>query len=380
MGNLDINPTPERAMLDKLTTALAGLMEIEAVTLLEVGEHPLVKFSGQLLGDDQDTIFEQLCARLAALGYTPVLYEEGGVHILQAVPGVVDAPQNRPWINGLLFIATLISVLFIGALNEGADPLADLGDLVLGLPFAGTLLTILTSHELSHYFVGLRYGSPVSLPYFIPLPLSIFGTMGALIVQRGPMRSRKALFDIGAAGPLGGLILALPFLVIGLSLSQVQPLPTSESFYVEGNSLLYFMVKYFIFGQPLPAGGVDVMLHPMAFAAWAGLLVTALNLFPIGQFDGGHIAYAMWGQNAWKIGRLFLFLCFGWGIALLVLGNTAGGTWITWGMLASLMGARHPAPLNDITPLDAARRRIGWAMVLIFVLILVPIPLMVINP
>jgi membrane-associated protease RseP (regulator of RpoE activity) len=280
----------------------------------------------------------------------------------------------------VLFILTLLSVLFIGALNEGGNPLTNLGDLWIGLPFAGTLLSILTAHELSHYFVGRRYGSPVSLPYFIPLPLSIFGTMGALIVQRGPMRSRKALFDIGIAGPLGGLVLAIPLLIIGLLLSEVQPLPSNQSFVMEGNSLLYFLIKLLIFEQPLPANGLDVFLHPIAFAAWAGLLVTALNLFPIGQFDGGHITYAMWGRKAWTVARIFVMLSFLWGGLLLLQGNNAGGTWIIWGMLGSFMGARHPPPLNDLTTLDAKRTALGWLTVLLFLTILVPIPLRIIAP
>jgi membrane-associated protease RseP (regulator of RpoE activity) len=254
-----------------------------------------------------------------------------------------------------------------------------------GIPFAATLLSILTMHELSHYFVGIRYGSPLSLPYFIPLPfLSIFGTMGAVIVQKGPMRSRKALFDIGAAGPLGGLILAIPLLIVGLLLSEVDPPPTNlapgEQIYLEGNSVLYFLFKLVIFGQPLPSGGMDVLLHPIAFAAWGGLLVTALNLFPIGQLDGGHIAYAMWGRRAWKIARFFLIASLIWGVLLIIRGNPAGGTWLAWWALGSFMGAKHPAPLNDVTPLDRQRRQLGWLITVIFFLILVPIPLTVITP
>jgi membrane-associated protease RseP (regulator of RpoE activity) len=298
---------------------------------------------------------------------------------------------GRPWVNVVLFILTLISVLFLGALHENVDIIANPLQIWRGWPFALTIMGILTAHELSHYFVGRRYGSPTSLPYFIPLPLGILGTMGAVIVQRGPMKSRKALFDIGVAGPLGGLIVAIPLLFIGLALSYVgrpqtfmdlppgaEPILTQE-----GNSLLYLLAKLVVHGRvlPDPATGEDVWLSPpspggsIAFAAWAGLLVTALNLFPIGQFDGGHVAYAMWGRKAWTVARTFLVLIFGWGVVLTVLGNQAGISWLVWGGLGMLMGPKHPPPLNDLTPLDRKRKILGWVMVAIFILILTPVPL-----
>jgi membrane-associated protease RseP (regulator of RpoE activity) len=367
-------------MLKHLHYALHGLMEVESITVLQEGERPLVEFKGHLADFDPDTAFEEIYMRLEGLGYIPLLQKQDGYHILKAVPGVVDKRTGKPWVNAVLFLVTLISVLIIGAWNEGADLLNHPLTIWKGLPFAATLLGILTMHELSHYFVGIRYGSPLSLPYFIPLPfVSIFGTMGAVIVQKGPMRSRKALFDIGAAGPLGGLLLAIPLLVVGLLLSEVKSLANLPAGYMEGNSILYFLIKLIIFGQPLPSGGMDVLLHPMAFAAWGGLLVTALNLFPIGQLDGGHIAYAMWGRKAWKIARLFLILALIWGGFLVVSGNPAGYTWIAWWALGSFMGAKHPAPLNDVTPLDRKRKQLGWLITVIFLIILVPIPLTVIT-
>ncbi len=371
-------------MLEHLQHALRGLMEVDSVTVLQEGERPLVEFTGNLINFDPDTAFEEIYMRFEGLGYTPLLEKQDGYCVLKAVPGVVDKRTGKPWVNVVLFLVTLISVLIIGALNENADLLRHPLRIWKGIPFAATLLGILTMHELSHYFVGIRYGSPLSLPYFIPLPfLSIFGTMGAVIVQKGPMRSRRALFDIGAAGPLGGLILAIPLLVVGLLLSEVEPLPTNlapnQVVYMEGNSILYFLIKLVIFGQPLPSGGLDVVLHPIAFAAWGGLLVTALNLFPIGQLDGGHIAYAMWGHKAWKIARLFLILALLWGGYLLLRGNPAGGTWLAWWALGSFMGAKHPAPLNDVTPLDHKRKQLGWLITIIFLMILVPIPITVIT-
>lgn len=366
-------------------------MVVEEITVLDSKARPAVRFGGHLMAAAEDSVFETIVDRFAQLRYTPILSEEGDLQVLRAVPVVADDKTGKPWVNALLFVLTILSVLFLGAVREEVNVLANPLEIWRGWPFAVTILGILTAHELSHYFVGLRYGSPTSLPYFIPLPLSILGTMGAVIVQKGPMRSRKALFDIGIAGPLGGLVIAIPLLFIGLAFSRVgnprqfMDLPPNEPIPVmqEGNSLLYAGAKYLVHGKllPNPETGEDVWLSPpstggsVAFAAWAGLLVTALNLFPIGQFDGGHVAYALWGKTAWKLARVFVILIFGWGVLLTVLGNQAGITWLVWGGLSMLMGYRHPPPLNDITPLDRKRRVLGWVMVGIFILVVVPIPL-----
>ncbi len=375
----------------QLQTALIGLMVIEEITVLDSKARPAIRFGGRLVPGDENTIFATIVERFKRLGYTPLLSEEDEVHILRAVPVVADERTGKPWVNGLLFVLTTLSVLLLGALRENVDIFANPLDIWKGWPFAVTLLGILTAHELSHYFVGRRYGSPTSLPYFVPLPLSFLGTMGAVIVQKGPMRSRKALFDIGIAGPIGGLIVAIPLLFIGLALSYVgtphefmdlppgQPVPVIQ----EGNSLLYLAAKYVIHGRILPdmQTGEDIWLSPpspggsIGFAAWAGLLVTALNLFPVGQFDGGHVAYALWGRKAWTLARVFVGLILGWGLLLTFLGNQAGITWIVWGGLGMLMGPRHPPPLNDVTPLDKKRRILGWVIVGVFLLILTPLPL-----
>lgn len=360
-----------------------SVMAVESWRMGGKEEGAVVEFLGPLLMESE-AAFDWLEAALRPQGFLPLLRrtEREGVVRLVIVPYRPAARRARPWINALLFFLTLLSVLFVGALGEGADPSREgLAALKAGLPFALTLLGILSAHEFSHYFVGKRYGSPVSLPYFIPMPFSIFGTMGAVIVQREPMRNRKALFDIGIAGPLGGFLLALPLLVVGLLRSPVEPLPLAEPYYLEGNSLLYYALKWLIFGRPLPSGGMDVFLHPIAFAAWAALLVTALNLFPVGQLDGGHITYAMWGERAERIGRLFLHATLAWGVILLLLGNDAAWTWIIWWFLGHfILGPRHPAPLDDVTPLDPRRRLLGWMAVGLFVLIFVPLPLQLVVP
>ncbi len=384
-------PVPEMVLLTRLNEALAGVMRVEAYTLRTNDPRPEVQFVGRML-QDTEAGFALIEARFAELGYTPLLTEENGQTVLYAFPERVaeQAQPQRWWINAGLFVLTLLAVLLTGAMQENVDIFAHPAEIWRGWPFAAAMMGILTVHELSHYFVGRRYGSPLSLPYFIPLPvLSIFGTMGAVIVQRAPMRNRKALFDIGAAGPIGGLLIAVPLLFFGLAHSEVgRPeqfiyLPPDAALQQEGNSLLYLGAKWLIFGRILPdkATGEDVWLSPpskggaVAFAAWAGLLVTALNLFPIGQLDGGHIAYALWGRKAWRVAQAFIAGVFSWGAILWLLGNPAGTTWLVWGGLGALIGPRHPPPLDDLTPLDARRRWIGWALVGIFLLIVVPIPL-----
>jgi membrane-associated protease RseP (regulator of RpoE activity) len=259
--------------------------------------------------------------------------------------------------------------------------------------FAATLMGILLCHELGHYVVGRRRGIDVSLPYFIPVPPQLtLGTLGAVIRMRRPISDRNALFDVGAAGPVAGLVIAVPLLIVGLALSEVGPIKPGAA--IEGNSLLYAALKYAVFGRWLPAGGVDVELHPMAFAGWVGLLITMINLMPIGQLDGGHIARAALGQSHEKwSARLH--------VALPVVGLAIGGImlamalqagrdlvdslsyaqsglvpWLVWTVMLAWMrrraGEYHP-PVDE-APLDPRRRACAIAMLVIFLLIATPVP------
>jgi membrane-associated protease RseP (regulator of RpoE activity) len=259
--------------------------------------------------------------------------------------------------------------------------------------FAATLMGILTCHEFGHYIVGRRRGVDVSLPYFIPMPpVLTFGTLGAVIRMRRPIEERGALFDVGASGPIAGLVVAIPLLVIGLSLSHVAPLKPDDM--IEGNSILYALLKLAVFHRWLPSGGVDVQLHPMASAAWVGLLVTMINLMPIGQLDGGHIARAALGDahETWSarlhkalpvIGIVVGSVMF---VAALHAGKTVPGAlnyakdgvipWVVWTLLLGWMrrsaGEYHP-PVGE-TPLDPWRRRAAFAMLIVFISIATPVP------
>ncbi len=278
-----------------------------------------------------------------------------------------------------LFCMTVFTTLWAGAYQDhpnlfhpfrGAWELLTErpGELVNGIPFAATLLLILVTHELAHYVYSKRHRVPASLPLFIPgLPLLV-GTFGAIIRVRGQIVERKALFDIGISGPLAGFAVALIALVVGLHWSQVEVGISSASPFYVGRSILIDWCISLVLGD-LPRGA-SVNLHPIAEAAWFGLFVTCLNLIPIGQLDGGHVAYALWGGRQ----RTIAF----WVIpVLLVLGYLGWQGWWLWVFLSTLLGVGHP-PIPDLaSPLGLVRTWLGRATVLLFLLIFTPFPIVV---
>jgi membrane-associated protease RseP (regulator of RpoE activity) len=231
----------------------------------------------------------------------------------------------------------------------------------------------LGAHELGHYFAARYHKVPVTLPYFIPFPLPPIGTMGAFIQLKAPVKNRRALFDVGAAGPLAGLVFAIPILLYGLYISPVETLP-NVSYMLEGNSILYAAAKILVKGQFYPTATQDVFLSSYAWAGWVGLLVTGLNLFPVGQLDGGHVAYVLFGSKA----RYFFWPVI---IALATLGLLTGAlTWLLWMGLLFVFGRRHAEPLDSVTELDPKRKALAIFTLLLFFLVFVPIPLQVVNP
>jgi membrane-associated protease RseP (regulator of RpoE activity) len=292
----------------------------------------------------------------------------------------------------LLFLATCASVLWTGAgmANEWRSP-ETLAELAGGWVYALPLMSILTCHEFGHYIAARLHGVPASLPYFLPLPLvSPFGTLGAVIAMPERIRSRNALLDIGAAGPLAGMAVALPVIVLGLSLSDVEA--QSTGYYVqEGQSLLYWTLKFLVKGS-IPEGH-DVVLHPTATAGWVGLFVTMINLLPWGQLDGGHIAFALLGPAQNRIARAvrFAVLAFFLYNLLSFVGPVLAGrshmpldvaignslTWLVWFGLLSLLGRMmgHDHPPCESGELSPLRRRIAIGCLALFVLLFMPTPL-----
>jgi len=327
----------------------------------------MVRFRGHLLVEPE-TAMSVLSPRIEPYGYVPMIRTPEEITLVRLHPasgGTAAAPLWRGWpLNVALFLATLFTTLLVGAMMEGAQPLAEPTTLLLGVPFSASLLLILGFHELGHYLTARAYGVHVSLPYFVPLPLPPMGTMGAIIRMRSPIPNRKVLFDIGIAGPLLGLVLAVPVLVVGLALSPVKP--PSGVVLQEGNSLAYLFLKWLVKG-PIP-DGYDVILHPMALAGWLGFFVTALNLMPLSQLDGGHIAYAVLGRGYRKVVWLFL------GVLALLFLMTRWQGWLVWVVLPVALGLRHPPPLDDLTPLDAPRRVMAILALGLLVALITPLP------
>jgi membrane-associated protease RseP (regulator of RpoE activity) len=321
---------------------------------------------------DSETAFAQVDATLAPLDYHTVLTtNEKGQHVFLALKGRIR-PRPRPWWpNAVLLVLTLFSLLYAGAAHEAG--MHDETAIVLshGLPYALSMIFILGAHELGHYFAARHHHVNVTLPYFIPMPFGSFGTLGAFIQLREPMRNRKILFDVGVAGPLAGLIVALPILFIGLSTSKIEPLP-KELYMLEGDSLLYAGAKVAVFGQILPNGEEDVFINQLAKAGWTGLFITGLNLIPLGQLDGGHVLFTLVGRRAQR----FYWPILG-GFLLLSLFNQA---WLFWTLLLLLLGRLYAVPMDDVTPLDERRRWLGYLALFIFVLVFVPDPLRLIDP
>ena len=290
--------------------------------------------------------------------------------------------NNRIWLNILLFVVTVLSVFAVGITwsqsyiyaetfsGGGIDQLTvsalkDPRVLWLSVLYAAALMTILLGHELGHYLTCRRYGINATFPFFIPAPTMI-GTLGAFIRIKSPITRKNQLFDIGAAGPLTGFILALPALVYGLSLSKVLPSLPREETIVFGEPLLLKIIWALLF-RHVPEG-YDVFLHPLAFAGWVGVLVTSFNLFPVGQLDGGHIAYALFGRRAKTLSVIMLG-------AFFVLGVFFWVGWIVWALVILLLSLKHPKVYDESEKLSKSRRILGAAVVGIFILSFIPDPL-----
>lgn len=304
-------------------------------------------------------------------------------------------PRSRfPAANVALFLATLATTLWAGFTLSPLAPLGPTLGRVLegGLPFAGALVAILFTHEMGHYVLARRHRVDTTLPYFIPVPFGA-GTLGAVIRIRSALPSRKATLEIGAAGPIAGFLVAMPLLVWGLAHSEVHavasgvagtsvasPLDALRAWMdgrelfgpdtgvrVYGDSLVTWAAQRLVWGT-LPAGH-EVFVHPVGFAAWLGLLVTTLNLVPMGQLDGGHVLYALLGRRGARTGSEVV------SAGLLVAGLTLSWNWLFWWLLTRfLIGARHPPPLRD-EPLGPGGRVLAVLTLLLFVVTFVPVPI-----
>lgn len=379
----------EHMHIDQESTPRADQLPVEDRAILQRGNSQLrVSFAGTLTGDSETT-YDALETTLRERDLYPLLRsneDEAQPHIIHIVAGIPEKPaERRPWLNLALFLATIFSVLITGTLTaagylslDNPELASDIGsDLAVlganlwrGIPYAAAILAILVPHEMGHYLMMRRHKVVATLPYFIPAPLiSPFGTFGAAIQLRESLRNRKTLLDVGASGPIAGFVIAVPILLIGLATVTTVPMDGTIGF-VEGNSILYALGKFITQGQWLPNGETDILVNQLSWAGWTGLFVTALNLLPIGQLDGGHIMYSLLGDRA----RLIFWPAL---TGMIVLALFVSSTWVLFVLLLFLVGSVYAVPLDNVTPLDGRRKLVAIAAIVIFFLSFPPIPIYV---
>ena len=311
---------------------------------------------------------------------TPIVPEPEPLVFEPLYPRITE-PERKPSKNlrhVILFLLTLISTTWLGANHYVAfqENFVSSGPItwswtpiIGGLWYSLAILAILGAHEFGHYFACRYYGVDASLPYFLPAPFLLTGTLGAFIRIRQPIPTKRELFDIGIAGPIAGFVVAVPVLLMGVALSRVVRIPQGFDGVELGEPLLFQAVSWLVWGTT--PDGYSINLHPMGFAAWFGLLATALNLFPIGQLDGGHVSYAVLGRKSTAV-------TFGTVVCLMGL-SFVSSSWIVWTVLTIAMlvvfGPRHPRTFDEDVPLDPARRWLAVFALVMFVLCFTPAPI-----
>jgi membrane-associated protease RseP (regulator of RpoE activity) len=393
--------------LTDLDALIGRFFTIDAITYGDAKQPFVTRYYGFLKHTNSALGFNQIANALVAYDLMPMLRQDGSSQTLLLLPKIAKNTKKRPQLNLIMFLLTLLSVLFTGGLYGYEGDLSGSTMQIIwaliksGWPFAISLLAILSAHEFGHYFAGKKNGVDVTLPFFIPFPFSSFGTMGAFINMRSLPRNRRVLFDIAISGPLSGLVISILVLLIGLNLSEVHALPiavdNAAGLQMEGSSLLYLLLKYLSFGKllpqltsqnglsltanwfqyfftatPFPWGAQDVMLHPVAWAGWAGLFVTAINLLPVGQLDGGHIFQTVFGK---RLAQIVFPIIIG-GLALL--GVFWRGWWL-WAGILFFMGRRYADPLDQVTQLDPKRKWLGYLAILVFVITFIPVPITIVG-
>lgn len=274
-----------------------------------------------------------------------------------------EKARKLPFVHIILFLITLFCTLIAGTLQQGISPLEHPWLIWKGIPFSFTLLLILGTHEFGHYFISRKHHIDVTLPYFIPAP-SFIGTFGAFIKMKSPIMDRRILLDVGAAGPLAGMCVSVPVLLVGLYLSEIR-YETVETGFSLGSSILFYLMSWIVHG--FMPDNTNLILHPIAFSGWIGLLVTCLNLLPVGQLDGGHVAYAIIGPKQRVVAKVVL-------IVLVILGVTSWNGWLVWAGILFIMGINHPPVIYEWIPLDKKRKVIGWITISVFVMTFTPVP------
>jgi len=367
-------PHPEASsrleQIGQLRARLTDLL-LDAETLWKQSDEVTIAFRGHL-NQDSEQAYTILRERFAEIGYTPMLRARDGYDVVIALRHVFEQKQTHWSVNLILFLLTLMTTTLMGAVLEQGERLVQNHRLffqqpellLTGLPAAMTIISILGVHELAHYVVARKHGLDSSLPFFIPVPLGL-GTLGAIIRIHTPWENRKALFDVGIAGPLAGFVVALPIFIIGMFISPIEPVvPGTAS--LQAPLLLQWIEHWTESVRGIPPG-YDTYLNTVTFAAWFGLIVTGVNLLPIGQLDGGHVIYALLGQWAQIVGIAVL-------AAIAVLGALVWNGWYIWAAFIMFSGWRHPPPLNNVAPLGKKRAIIGLLVLALTALLFTPAP------
>jgi membrane-associated protease RseP (regulator of RpoE activity) len=398
-------PEEIQSSIEILVTIVKEFLVIDHLVLGKTQDDYLIEFEG-LLNQPSQEAYDFAAGALQPHGLTPYFRISGNKHKVILKKSLPLPPIQKNEVNLILFLITFASIIFSGIYTSYTGPATTDFSIIwphvrvnLGqsIAFAVSLLSILTAHEFGHYFAARIHNTKVTLPFFIPFPISPFGTMGAFIRLLEPPKNKRVLLDIGLAGPIAGLVIAIPVLVYGLTLSTIDILPSvfPDHFMFEGNSILYlflkylvhgsllpepisfqgihpviYWVRYFFTGLPLPYGGTDVLIHPVAWAGWAGLLITSLNLIPAGQLDGGHLIYSLFGDKLKWVRPVILG-------SLVILGFIWSGWWL-WAFLILFLGQIRAEPLDEITELDPGRKILARIGLIIFFLVFSPVPLIIV--
>lgn len=395
--------------IEVLNSQVARIFRIEDVTLGDPREW-FARYRGQFLNEDTVAAYDQLADAVRGYDLVP-LFRDGdhGKQVIFLAPTPkIPASTTRVTVNIVLFVLTIISMMLTGAeAPANSSALGMFRSFLSGWPFALSMMGILFAHEMGHYLACRYYKVPATLPFFIPAPIvSPFGTLGAFIAMRGIPKNKRILFDVGVAGPLAGLVIAIPVLIYGLSISKLGPIAASAagaSGVLEGNSIFYLFSKYLVFGKllpepvsmnglsplmywlqyfftghPIPLGGLDVQLSQVAWAGWGGLLVTTLNLMPLGTLDGGHVAYGLFGDKARKLFPFMIGLLIAFSVLPVVLTLSLDAfnfNWLLWAVILFWLGNVRAQPMDDVSALDPKRRALGIFVLILFILLLTPVPL-----
>lgn len=343
------------------------------------------RFRGRINWDpNHEDGFLHILNIFEAHGFTAELSTDNDQTHLVGSPYLIEPAPLRWGVAASLYIATILTTMLTGAMmspvvqsliqentSSGEAWEIMIRNLWQGWPYALAIMTILTAHELGHFFAALYHKVPASLPFFIPMPLPGIGTMGAVIFQRGPTRNIRAQFDVGAAGPLAGLVFAIPILIYGLATSEVAPLPEDlTGIVMEGNSVVYAGLKFLVFGEFLPTATRDVQINMVAWAGWVGLLITALNLIPVSPLDGGRVLQVIQGEEFMR--AIYWPILIGL-VAMGIILNA--DVWLVWAIMLYMFGNRYEKPLDTVTPLNNRRKYLAWFTFALFLLLFVPAPL-----